>query len=146
MQRPNRRWLVVVIAVALLATVTAVPPASADSCSFVLGFGALEQMIQQQVGQCLEDEQHNPANGDGLQHTTGGLLVWRKADNWTAFTDGYRTWLNGPQGVQQRLNTERFAWESDAAPAPAAAPRNDPRALPRLPGGSGRPTSRRCAD
>jgi hypothetical protein len=43
------------------------------------------------------------------------LLVWRKADNWTAFTDGYRTWLNGPQGLQQRLNTELFPWE--AAPA-----------------------------
>ena len=41
---------------------------------------------------------HNPQNGDGLQETTawhgkGGLMVWRKADNFTAFTDGYRTWI-----------------------------------------------------
>jgi len=26
------------------------------------------------------------------------VLVWRKADNRTAFTDGYRTWINGPRG------------------------------------------------
>jgi hypothetical protein len=63
------------------------------------------------VGQCLENEQHNPANGDGLQHTTGGLMVWRKADNFTAFTDGFRSWVNGPFGLQQRLNSQRFSWE-----------------------------------
>jgi plastocyanin len=40
--------------------------------------------------------------------------VWRKADNWTAFTDGHQTWLNGPFGLQRRLNTTRFAWEGDA--------------------------------
>jgi len=39
--------------------------------------------------------------------------VWRRADNWTAFTDGYRTWLNGPRGVQLRLNVERYTWEAD---------------------------------
>ena len=38
-----------------------------------------------------------------------GLLVWRKADNHTAFTDGYRTWVNGPYGLQVRLNTARFS-------------------------------------
>jgi hypothetical protein len=44
-------------------------------------------------------------------------MVWRKADSWTAFTDGYRTWINGPFGLQQRLNTQRFPWESDAGVA-----------------------------
>jgi hypothetical protein len=53
----------------------------------------------------------SPANGDGLQHTSGGLLVWRKADNWTAFTDGFQTWINGPTGLQERLNTARLPWE-----------------------------------
>jgi hypothetical protein len=52
-------------------------------------------------------------NGDGLQSTTRGLMVWRKSDNWTAFTDGFRTWINGPSGVQERLNTQRFPWEHD---------------------------------
>jgi hypothetical protein len=48
------------------------------------------------------------------------MLVWRKADNWTAFTNGFETWLNGPQGLQRRLNTETFAWEQGAAPGSAA--------------------------
>jgi len=57
---------------------------------------------------------HNPQNGDALQlTTTGGMLVWRKADNWTAFTDGYRSWINGPNGLQERLNTQRFSWEAN---------------------------------
>ena len=64
------------------------------------------------VGDCLENQRFNPENGDALQQTTGGLLVWRKADNWTDFTDGYRTWINGPHGLQARLNTEQFDWEA----------------------------------
>jgi hypothetical protein len=70
------------------------------------------------VGQCLENEWHNADNGDGLQRTSGrgngsiGMFAWRKADNWTAFTDGYMTWLWGPCGLQKRLNTgPYFAWE-----------------------------------
>ena len=87
----------------------------ATDCQFVLGFETLRDLIGHDVvGECLENE-HYEANGDGLQQTTGGLLVWRKADNWTAFTDGYRTWINGPNGLEQRLNTERFEWETDYA-------------------------------
>jgi hypothetical protein len=44
-------------------------------------------------------------------------MVWRKADNWTAFTGGYRTGINGPFGLQQRLNTQHFPWEGDAGVA-----------------------------
>ena len=83
------------------------------SCRFVLGFQALHDLLPAVVGDCLDDERHSPENGDGMQHTTKGLLVWRKADNLTAFTDGYRTWVNDPQGVRQRLNTQRFAWEAN---------------------------------
>jgi len=96
-----------------LAGLRFVGPPPAPRCRFVLGFATLERLLYRQVGFCLEDEQHNPANGDGLQHTTGGLLVWRKADNWTAFTDGYRTWVNGPSGLEGRLNTQRFPWEAN---------------------------------
>ncbi len=67
-------------------------------------------MIPDVVGQPLENE-HYGANGDSLQQTTKGLLVWRKADNWTAFTDGSTTWINGPFGLQSRPNTDRFDWE-----------------------------------
>jgi hypothetical protein len=31
----------------------------------------------------------------------------------TAFTDGFQTWVNGPLGLQQRLNTQRFWWEAN---------------------------------
>ena len=89
---------------------------AAAECQFVLGFAMLRDLIGHEiVGECLENEHHG-ANGDALQQTAGGLLVWRKADNWTAFTDGYRTWINGPNGLVQRLNTERFEWEHDYAP------------------------------
>ena len=54
-----------------------------------------------------------PRHGDALQRTVNGLLVWRKADNWTAFTDGSQSWVNGPLGLQQRSNDQRFWWEAN---------------------------------
>jgi hypothetical protein len=100
----------------------------AGGCRFVLGFAALREAIGPGiVGACLEDEHFNPANGNAEQRTTGGLLVWRKADNWTAFTDGHETWVNGPFGLQVRLNTERFEWEDDPiVPTPVATPAATP--------------------
>jgi hypothetical protein len=111
---PVRIWLVTLLA--LLAFLRVPTTASAADCSFVLGFSALDALIPTIVGNCLTNERH-AANGDAVQSTTGGLLVWRKADNFTAFTDGYRTWVNGPFGLQTRLNTARFPWESDVAPS-----------------------------
>jgi hypothetical protein len=110
------------LGVAALAALLAFPaapaaPAAAQgtSCSFVAGFDNLRSLVgAQRVGDCLENQQSDPTTGDASQRTTGGLLAWRKADNWTAFTDGYRTWINGPNGLQQRLNTQRFTWEPDA--------------------------------
>jgi hypothetical protein len=104
------------------------PPAAeaqTAACFYTLGFQALHNMIPQVAGSCLENEWHNPYNGDGLQRTTGGLMVWRKSDNWTAFTNGYMTWINGPLGLQSRLNTERFAWEG-SLPPPAIPEANQP--------------------
>ena len=98
------------------ATVTSSPattPSTTTGCRFVLGFATMAGSIPQAVGQCTDEESHNPTNGDALQLTTGGLLVWRKADNWTAFTDGFHTWVNGPNGVQERLNTQRFTFEAN---------------------------------
>jgi hypothetical protein len=105
-------WALAGILSALLALLSAVSPAvAAADCQFTLGFKALHDMIPTSVGNCVEDVHYNPANGDGLQMTTNGLLVWRKADNFTAFTDGFHTWVNGPFGLQRRLNIERFPWE-----------------------------------
>ncbi|MBM4418520.1 MAG: hypothetical protein FJ033_09440 [Chloroflexi bacterium] len=87
-----------------------------ESCGFMLGFRALRDQIPTVVGACVENEHHDARSGDGLQRTTawhgaGGLLVWRKADNWTAFTDGRQTWINGPFGLAVRVNDACFAWE-----------------------------------
>jgi TolB protein len=108
----------------LLCSLSTVSPVAASNCQFVLGFKEVHEMIPQTVGDCLVDEHHG-ANGDALQETSGptgqgGLLVWRKSDNWTAYTDGYHTWVNGPSGLQERLNTERFSWEHD--PQTASSP------------------------
>lgn len=109
----------ILVSLALLVSLFAVSLApnaasAAPSCQFVLGFKTLHDLIPQIVGDCLQNEYYNGINGDGLQQTTKGLLVWRKADNWTAFTDGYHTWINGPFGLQERLNTQRFDWEKTA--------------------------------
>lgn len=134
------------VAIGLLSLfVASVPPIFAQpTCRFVLGFAALRDMVgTQKVGDCLEDEHFNLGNGNAEQRTTGGLLVWRKVDNFTAFTDGGTTWVNGPNGLQSRPNNERFSWERDpvgasatrpsepapgpaSQPAPAAPPANNP--------------------
>jgi hypothetical protein len=109
----------------LLGLLLLLLPTSASAqqpCGFALGFKAIADQIPGMVGQCLEDEHFNIANGNAEQRTTahhgnGGLLVWRKADNWTAYTDGYWSWVNGPYGLQKRLNAERFPWEGDALSA-----------------------------
>ena len=99
----------------LIVSTLVLGSAMAADCEFILGFKDLRDVVGHEiVGECLENE-HFSANGDGAQKTTGGLLVWRKADNHTAFTDGHNTWINGPNGLQKRLNSERFPWESDYA-------------------------------
>ena len=120
---------ILMLAVVLMAPFSVQPTQTqAASCEFVLGFKAIHDMIPDIVGDCLVNEHHNPVNGDGLQETTawhgkGGLLVWRKADNWTAFTDGANTWINGPNGLQKRPNEGPcFSWEvcGPQTPGPTA--------------------------
>ncbi len=100
--------LVNAVQLSLLALPSAV---SAQTPEFKLGFKALAEQVPQVVGTPLENERWGD-NGDSLQRTTNGLMVWRKSDNWTAFTNGSRTWINGPAGVQERANEERFPWEA----------------------------------
>jgi hypothetical protein len=91
--------------------------ASPVPCQFVRGFALLTAWVGPSiVGTCVEDEHANPASGTVEQRTTGGLLVWRIADNGMGFTDGYQTWVYGPQGLQWRLNIQRYCWEFDAPP------------------------------
>jgi hypothetical protein len=134
--------------VALVAW-TGLPSGSAQAqagCDFKLGFRTVRDLILENegrdiVGACLENERFEPSTGNSQQRTTGGLLVWRKADNWTAFTDGATTWLNGPEGLASRPNAgPLFPWEAAAPPPPPAAPvqpaapqAGPPARLPRLP-------------
>ncbi len=111
--------LVVVLLVGMAST------SSADSQAqpqFVLGFKMLHDLIPNIVGQPLEDQHFDPATGDVVQRTANGLLVWRKADNFTAFTDGTNSWVNGPNGVQARSNYARFKWESQDGGVTASNP------------------------
>jgi|GEM_PF-1022405 len=93
-----------------LKSIPAVSNLPTNGAGFGLGFKTLSDLIPDVVGLPLQSEQH-ATNGDAVQVTTNGLLAWRKADNFTAFTDGSTTWGNGPLGLQQRLNTQRFDWE-----------------------------------
>lgn len=141
------RFLAVILLV-VLGLVRATPAAAQQpSCRFVLGFAALRDLVgPSKVGNCLEDEHFNLENGNAEQRTSGGLLVWRKIDNFTAFTDGGTTWVNGPNGLQSRPNAERFSWERDpvepgAGPSAGATPGPTPTLTP-VPGA---PTSRPTA-
>ena len=106
------RLLLVSLTVSLVAW-PAVTRASAETpaCSFVLGFEALHTAAATTIGGC-RDNQHFAASGNAQQLTSKGLLVWRKADNWTAFTNGYKTWIAGPHGLVSRFNDEWFEWEA----------------------------------
>ncbi|HEX2186069.1 MAG TPA: hypothetical protein VHN78_11255, partial [Chloroflexota bacterium] len=111
------------VAGALALTLSSALPGAAQglgSCQFILGFAMLRDLVgAETVGDCLENQQYRPESGDFTQAAAGGLMIWRSADNWTAFTDGYQTWINGPFGLEQRLNSERFPWEP---PMEASAP------------------------
>jgi len=79
----------------------------AGPCVFMLGFKTFHDTVPDIVGdRCpnqyagrdakrnpvwVPEAEHDDGQGNRVQHTLKGLLVWRKADNWTAFTDGYRT-------------------------------------------------------
>lgn len=91
-------------------------------CRFQFGFAALAQQIPGQVGVCLDNERNDPTEGDDIQHTSQGLLVWRKTDNVSAFTNGQWTWLLGPDGLEQRPNDQRFTWEQNPQHLAIAVP------------------------
>ena len=112
MDRPQLMPVSVVLAAVLaflLGTSVPLPLAWAQTCEFHSGFRTLRDLLPDLVGECLENERTTVEGTQ--QRTTGGLLVWRQADNWTAFTDGYRTWSISPQGLQQQSNAASFGWQ-----------------------------------
>lgn len=134
----GRVFSLLLLALLLCGSLATAAPVSAEdgACGYVNGFALLRDLIAlsekaDQVGACQEREYHAP-NGDGVQWTSNGVLLWRKTDNWTAFTDGQSTWVNGPQGLQKRANSERFPWEPkplDAVQLLLAPPKALPTAI-----------------
>ena len=112
-------WLGILFA--LSGALGPVVPVHAASCQFILGFQALHDLAPAAIGDCLDNQYLGNADGDQWQDTTNGLMVWRKADNFTAFTNGYMTWINGPDGLAHRLNTDRFPWEADYGSVPTGS-------------------------
>src|SRR5579862_248673 len=114
------------VGLALAAALSVLGPAPTTSasavadCQFQLGFRALHDLDATDIGNCTGNQMY-AANGDAQQSTARGLMVWRKADNFTAFTDGFHTWVNGPNGLQERLNSDRFPWEATASSSSGAA-------------------------
>lgn len=114
-----RRFLLLLAVLSSLLTVTPALAQSAPTCQYILGFATLHALDPIDTGACV-DNQAFAANGDAQQHTTNGLMAWRKLDDWTAFTNGYWTWINGPAGLAKRLNTQRFSWEANPEQLPIA--------------------------
>lgn len=99
----------------VLLTTWLVPAAAqaqvAPDCRFTLGFQTFHDLLPDIIGSCLSDVTASPSAGNTQQQTTGGLLVWRKATNSMAFTDGSSTIIESRLGLEQRPNACRFAWE-----------------------------------
>lgn len=90
-------------AAVVVALPGAAPAAAQTGCRFVLGFGALSSQIAARVGNCLDNER-SMANGDSTQPTSTGLLTWRRANNFTAFTDGADIWVTTPNGARATIS------------------------------------------
>ena len=111
----------VLLAVVMLATGLAPGYSVLAACEVSATFVDLYREVGPAIiGECQADEQQ-AETGDRSQPTTHGVLVWRSGDRRVVFTNGFETWLHGPNGLVKRLNTDRFAWESDPAPAPVVA-------------------------
>lgn len=59
---------------------------------FANGFATLKTALGNPMGDPIDQERQSASNGDTLQHTSTGLVFYRKATNTPTFTDGYRHW------------------------------------------------------
>ena len=115
---------------ALSAALFALPgPAAAvspsDSCNYITGFQMLVDAVPQAAGMCTEQGHYWEPGADPrdfVQHTTTGLFVRRAFNDEPGFTNGYLSWVVGPQGqVLSRLNTDQFDWEKIPRQEPVGA-------------------------
>src|SRR6266511_1469656 len=110
----------------LALTVTTTPAAAQAPCALSPVFALFRQVAGADVvGECKEPATVSE-QGDVTQATTRGLAAYRYADQVIAFTDGRTTWLYGPEGLQKRGASERFAWEQLPAQAAVSAATSTP--------------------
>ena len=88
-----------------------------EPCQYIRDFKRLHDLAPDSIGACISRRVFS-SNGDVVQYTINGLVVHRKVDNWTAFTNGHVTLIDGPRGLVSRSNDERFPWERDTAASP----------------------------
>jgi len=107
--------------VAVLALSGSIPTGLAAQCEIRPRFRVLAEALPELIGNCVASEALNGETGDIEQPVDGGVLVLRSADNTPVFTDGWQTWVAGPNGIETRLNSERLAWEPGEASLAVAA-------------------------
>lgn len=127
------RWL---LALTLLFAVSAAPVASApvwaasepapfcapdEAPHFAFGIAALHDAIGPIMGDALECEHPNSANGDTLQQTTTGLAMYRQSSNTPEFTDGWNHWALTTSGILAWSGGDVTAAGVDATPPPASS-------------------------
>ncbi len=96
--RPYRYHAVSGIVTLIMLLNSPAPPPNPSDCSFVLGFETFHSSAPDIVGDCLENEYHDAVRGNAYQHTTNGLLMWRKLHNWIAFFDSNGVWTRHKDG------------------------------------------------
>jgi hypothetical protein len=67
--------------------------------TFALGVADLKRQLGDTMGAPLECEHAVSANGDPIQQTTTGLVIYRAATNTVMFTDGWRHWALTARGM-----------------------------------------------
>ncbi len=93
----------VVLATSFGAALAAAPYCGAgQDAEFVLGFAFMKSQLGATMGDPIECEHANPANGDTLQQTTTGLAFYRKSTNTPTFTDGWNHWAWTADGLVTR--------------------------------------------
>lgn len=90
------------------------PPDGPRHCHFAPAFTAITTVLSSTIGACLDEATVDRHSGDLIQNTQHGLLVQAHTTRFVSFSDGYHTWIIGPFGLQERLNSERFFWEPNA--------------------------------
>ena len=101
--------------VAVLAVSGQVPTGLAAQCEIGPSFRVLAEALPDLIGNCVAPEALNGETGDIEQPVDGGVLVLRSTDNTPVFTDGWQTWVAGPNGIETGLNSERLASEPGEA-------------------------------